>query len=251
MCRPQAITTRSLQLPLASFLSGIDNACMDNETGALRVVTSGRGEVTRNQILDACEILFARSGYLGTSLRDIAAQAGVRMGVVHYHFGNKHLIMDAAVDRKLDLLRQTIADSFDAVKSSGAPLDIEGAITAFIRPFLHAVSDTNSSLKNYIVMTSHLMSGYRLPELRPVLAKLSIVSHVLIDHLRPLAPEATEEALLSGVYFVEAALIFIVQDPGFLDDISGGHHSVQRLKDLNRRALQFFHGGLERVLSGP
>jgi hypothetical protein len=81
------------------------------------------------------------------------------------------------------------------------------------------------------------------------LAKLSIVSQILIDHLRILSPGASDEALLAGVYFVEAALIFIVQDPGFLDDISGGHHSVFRLEDLTRRALQFFHGGLESVLN--
>lgn len=224
---------------------------MDKNVSVTPPARARKGDATRNQILDACEILFARSGYIGTSLRDIAGEAGVRMGVVHYHFGNKHLIMDAAVERKLDLLRRTIADSFEVAKRGAEPLDTKGAITAFISPFLQAASDKDGALQNYIVMTSHLMSGYRLPELRPVLAKLSIVSQILIDHLRELAPDASDEALLAGVYFVEAALIFIVQDPGFLDDISGGHHSVFRLDDLTRRALQFFHGGLESVLNGP
>ncbi|KQM18433.1 transcriptional regulator [Novosphingobium sp. Leaf2] len=210
-----------------------------------------KGDVTRNQILDACEILFARSGYLGTSLRDIAAEAGVRMGVVHYHFGNKHLIMDAAVERKLDLLRRTIVESFDTAKRGGQSLDAKDAITAFISPFLQAVADREGALQNYIVMTSHLMSGYRIPELRPVLSKLSVVSQILIDHLKDAFPGVSDEALLAGVYFVEAALIFIVQDPGFLDDLTGGHHSVFRLDELTRRALQFFHGGLSSVLTSP
>jgi AcrR family transcriptional regulator len=222
---------------------------MDKQASVAAGARVGKGEATRNQILDACEVLFARSGYLGTSLRDIAAQAGVRMGVVHYHFGHKHLIMDAAVERKLDLLRQTIADSFDAHKREGEPMDTRAIMTAFVRPFLHAACTEHGALQNYILMTSHLMSSYRLPELRPVLAKLSVVSQIFIDHLRDLYRDTSEEALLAGVYFVEAALIFIVQDPGFLDDISGGHHSVARLENLTRRALQFFHGGLERVLN--
>lgn len=224
---------------------------MEKQTSSSRGGNAAKGEITRNQILDACESLFAQTGYVGTSLRDIAAKANVRMGVVHYHFGNKHLIMDAAVERKLDLLRQTILNSFDEAERDGHPLDTREIVTAFIRPFLHAASTRGHALQNYIVMTSHLMSYYRLPELRPVLAKLSVVSKILIDKLQVVYPHTPEEALLAGVYFVEAALIFIVQDPGFLDDISGGHHSVARLEGLTRRALQFFHGGLESVLTEP
>lgn len=209
---------------------------------------SVKGKATRNHILDACEILFARNGYLGTSLRDIAAEAGVRMGVVHYHFGNKHLIMDAALERKLGLLRQTIADSYARADAVGRPLTIEETVNAFIHPFLHSVSLPDDPLRNYIVMTSHLMSYYRLPELRPVLAKLSVISSIFIERLRLLYPGTSQESLLAGVYFVEAALIFMVQDPGFLDDISNGHHSAAKLEAITRQALLFFSSGLHGMI---
>jgi len=210
--------------------------------------TTAKGEATRNQVLDASEILFGSNGYLGTSLRDIAEQAGVRMGLVHYHFGNKHEILDAALERKLGLLRSTISASFAQAESkAGGELNLEGMVTAFILPFLHAVSSDGDPLRSYIIMTSHLMSSYRLPELRPILGKLNTISAILIDHLRRNVPNISEGNLLAGVYLIEAALIFMVQDPGFLDDLSRDHHSVARLEDIARPALRFFTSGLESL----
>lgn len=221
--------------------------------GAGRTPKGGtpKGEATRGQILDASEILFARSGYLGTSLRDIAHEAGVRMGLVHYHFGNKHLILDAALERKLALLRSTIEESFarGQARAEEGPgrFGLEEIVAAFILPFLHAASTDGDPLRNYIVMTSHLMSSYRMPELRPILGKLSAVSQILTDQLRIHAPTIPEDNLLAGVYLIEAALIFMVQDPGFLDDLSRDHHSVARLEDMARPALRFFARGLESL----
>ncbi|HUD28773.1 MAG TPA: TetR family transcriptional regulator [Novosphingobium sp.] len=209
--------------------------------------TTAKGEATRNQILDASEILFARSGYLGTSLRDIAHGAGVPMGLVHYHFGAKHLILEAALDRKLGLLRETIAESFAEAEARPADFGLEEIVTAFILPFLHSASREDDPLRNYIVMTSHLMSSYRMPELRPILGKLSVVSGILTERLRAHRPDIPESSLLAGVYLIEAALIFMVQDPGFLDDLSQGHHSVVRLEDIARPALRFFARGLESL----
>jgi AcrR family transcriptional regulator len=212
---------------------------------------TAKGEATRTGILDASEILFARNGYQGTSLRDIAQEAGVRMGLVHYHFGNKHLILEAALDRKLGLLRETIAASFARAEAQPGTFGFEEIVAAFILPFLHAASNEADPLRNYIVMTSHLMSSYRMPELRPILGKLSVVSEMLTDRLRRHRPGIPESNLLAGVYLIEAALIFMVQDPGFLDDLSREHHSVARLEDMARPALRFFSSGLESLAVAP
>jgi AcrR family transcriptional regulator len=205
---------------------------------------SAKGEATRHLILDACEVLFAQSGYLGTSLRDIAAQAGVRMGVVHYHFGNKHLILDAALERKLPVLRARISTSFENAESDGHTFGPQEIVTAFILPFLSASSREEDPLRNYIVMTSHLMSAYRMPELRPSLAKLGVISEMLTDRLRVHLPKIAESDLLAAVYLIEAALIFMVQDPGFLDDLTDGHFSAGNLEGIAHPALRFFTAGL-------
>ncbi|WP_141731582.1 TetR/AcrR family transcriptional regulator [Oligoflexus tunisiensis] len=47
------------------------------------------GEQTRENILTVASKIFARHGYEGTSLRMIAAEAGVTFSVISHHFGDK------------------------------------------------------------------------------------------------------------------------------------------------------------------
>ena len=44
----------------------------------------------RNQILDAAARLFARKGYKGATIREIAHEAGVAEGTIYNYFANKH-----------------------------------------------------------------------------------------------------------------------------------------------------------------
>jgi AcrR family transcriptional regulator len=54
-----------------------------------------RGERTRGTILDAAHRLFITQGYHGTSMRQIAQQAGVALGGLYNHFANKEDVFKA------------------------------------------------------------------------------------------------------------------------------------------------------------
>ncbi len=58
--------------------------------------------VTRAGILAAARRLFGEQGYDGTTIRAIAAAAGVNQGLVHHFFGTKEQIFVAAVDFPVD-----------------------------------------------------------------------------------------------------------------------------------------------------
>ncbi|VWB87120.1 TetR/AcrR family transcriptional regulator [Burkholderia lata] len=58
-----------------------------------------QGEQTREQILDAAVKLFGERGFRGTSLSQIAAQAGVVQSVLHHHFGSKDQLLTATLLR--------------------------------------------------------------------------------------------------------------------------------------------------------
>lgn len=50
------------------------------------------------KILDAAEQCLGRSGYGDTSIRDVAAEAGVSKSLVHYHFKSKeHLFLEVQI----------------------------------------------------------------------------------------------------------------------------------------------------------
>ena len=58
--------------------------------------TSG-GETTRQAIIEASYRLFTEQGYHGTSMRDIAAQAGITAGSIYNHFTDKEQIIQSVI----------------------------------------------------------------------------------------------------------------------------------------------------------
>ena len=61
--------------------------------------TPTRGEVTAGRILDMAEALFARHGYEGTTLRDVAAGVGLRTPSLYNHFSSKAVLYAAVLER--------------------------------------------------------------------------------------------------------------------------------------------------------
>ena len=59
-----------------------------------------RGEDTRLQILDAARDELAGRGAAATTTRSIAERAGVRLSLVHYHYGGKQQLLAAVLDRE-------------------------------------------------------------------------------------------------------------------------------------------------------
>lgn len=62
---------------------------------------------TKVRILEIALELFAQSGYLGTSMSDIAKQLGITKGALYKHYTSKQKILDSIVERmnKMDYER--------------------------------------------------------------------------------------------------------------------------------------------------
>jgi AcrR family transcriptional regulator len=63
--------------------------------------SSAKGLETRERIIDVAVRFIARNGARGTSLGDIAAEAGVSQAGLLYHFGSKEALLNAVLDRHL------------------------------------------------------------------------------------------------------------------------------------------------------
>ncbi|MGO1501330.1 MAG: TetR family transcriptional regulator [Marinobacter sp.] len=61
---------------------------------------------TREQLIDAAEIVFHRKGVAQTSLNNIAQEAGLTRGAFYWHFKNKQEIFKAMLDRQMLPLEQ-------------------------------------------------------------------------------------------------------------------------------------------------
>jgi AcrR family transcriptional regulator len=65
------------------------------------------GQERRQQLLDIGRRLFAERGFEGTSIEEVAAQAGVSKPVVYEHFGGKEGLYAVVVDREVERLLTT------------------------------------------------------------------------------------------------------------------------------------------------
>ena len=52
------------------------------------------------QIIETAEQLFSKNGYDGTTVRDIAVEAGVNIAMISYYFGSKEKLMEAVFDHR-------------------------------------------------------------------------------------------------------------------------------------------------------
>ncbi|WP_256737502.1 TetR/AcrR family transcriptional regulator [Pseudomonas sp. dw_358] len=69
-----------------------------------------KGEMRRAALLDAATQVFARDGYLGASMRDVADIAGITtVGLLH-HFPNKVALLRALLDRRDQRITERFGD---------------------------------------------------------------------------------------------------------------------------------------------
>src|SRR5258705_7819914 len=71
------------------------------------------GKERRQQLLDIGRRLFAERGFEGTSIEEIAAQAGVSKPVVYEHFGGKEGLYAVVVDREVERLLAMVTGLLD------------------------------------------------------------------------------------------------------------------------------------------
>lgn len=205
----------------------------------------GKGEARRDSILDAAEQVFSEKGYYGSSMREVSARSNAALGLISHYFASKEELFRAVVERKLPLLSETIGASV-----GGAGEGAEAVIRAFVEPFLRIGADPGSPLHHYVRLTSHFMSSYRVPELTPTLRRLQPVSRIFSDALRPHLPGLSEDQFWSGVYLIESALIFMTQDSGFLDDLSGRNGAEGAFERRLADTVRFFAAGLRSLVEG-
>ncbi len=120
-----------------------------------------KSDATKAQIMRAAILLFTSRGYEGASVREIAAEAGVNIGLIRYHFGHK-----------ADLYRDTLAHVSEpylaacsvALARAQQQGDAEELIAAWLAaPFTDWPQDAVASGEEVLCFLNRM--GYEQPEL--------------------------------------------------------------------------------------
>jgi TetR/AcrR family transcriptional regulator, cholesterol catabolism regulator len=121
---------------------------------------SGSGQVRRNELLQLAADLFAERGYKGTTVRDIADEAGILSGSLYHHFDSKESMIDAIlsgfVEHMLDRCEGVLGEG-------GSPAQ---TFEGLVHVSLEAMGDSRSAILIYQNETSFLIEQPRFYYLR-------------------------------------------------------------------------------------
>ena len=156
-----------------------------------------RSDARQEQLIDIAIRLFARKGYEGTSLRDIAEEARITKAALYYHFPNKEELYERIVLASM----QSLVDTVSAAMEQGAtPADR-------VRLFMRASADfLDRSRDSWIAGSNAFWSNtdarpravtVRLRDTYERLLRDSIRDAISQGQFRPVDPSMAGRMLLS------------------------------------------------------
>jgi len=195
------------------------------------MVKSSLAEISpRNRILDAAEELFARRGFAGVGMSEIAETVGLSKSSLFHHFHTKAQLYAATVDRILGEVDSTLTRSLAQGGSAAQRLDrwVDSLI------YLLATTPAHSRLLLRSLFEDDELSG-DIPEQqqadRALRRILQQVSNVLRDGMAQ--GEIRAASIPHTLQSLIGIVVFHFASGEFGDDVIGG--SIFAAKEVERR----------------
>jgi len=215
----------------------------ETEAGAVRRKPGrpkgGRSERTRERILDAAEHLFADRGYDGASIRDVAAEAGLQVHSVGYHFGPKESLFDAVVGRRAEIMTRLRRDALkDARTRAGrAAIPVRELVRDYVGPFIKSASHGDPGWRNYAALMGRLANS---PLGTEIIAKhYDETARAYIKELERSLPGAHRDDVVEGFSAMVAAMLGVCAATGRPQRLA--ERSVPRTPEDSFDTLVRFH----------
>ena len=106
---------------------------MDNDDTPSHRRPQQRAIETRTALLDSATAAFSAKGFDGISIRQLEELAGVKRGLVAYHFSDKDQLWRAVVDRLFGELGEAFVARIQALADIAPEEGARGMVRAFVR----------------------------------------------------------------------------------------------------------------------
>lgn len=222
-----------------------------SRTGAVADQRAAGSQSTRERIVDAAEMLFARQGYEGTTTRAIALKAGVPLGLMSYYFGTKGDLYSEVIMRRSTEHAADIAASLQAVAERGDQASIADIVTAFVMPVVRRALDGGPGWAAYVKLLSLAANtpGSE-PHTKTFAREYARVVEDFVGMLRGKMPGAAEEDVYWAFYILNSAFIHILVENGSIDRLSGGRCRASDLETAAKKLALMFDAGIARLAKG-
>lgn len=198
----------------------------------------------RDRILDVAEELFAKHGFDGVTMRQIASGAGVDVALASYHFGKKRDVFDAVFMRRADMLNSTRREVLHT--NCGKEQTLEQIIEAFLLPLKLAQETGDPGWRNYLALLAHIMaSPIWSREMMPKIFDKLVLE--FIEALRTALPGARDEDIYWSYHYMSGAMALTLAQTGRIDTLSGGKCLSTDFEAAYEHMVPFMAAGFRAV----
>lgn len=178
---------------------------------------------TRQIILETAEDLFAERGFGSVPLREIARAAGVHVGSVTYHFGDKLGLLEAIYTthtkpmnaRRLELIGEAMRISDDDQR-------LMAVLRAYLLPaFVSSHGEAGGGAR--FTRMRAVLSAEGNPEAREIIARaFDATTRAFIDAVADCLPGADRDAIVWRSQFLLGSLYYTLINPERITRLSDG-----------------------------
>jgi len=207
---------------------------------------SKRAVETHRKVLDAAEKLFAHKGFDGTSVRDIAAEAGVTNALVNFHGGPKEKLFETIVARRAEELSALRNARLEAILAEGNP-DLRQVLEAFVQPYLGMASGTDPQWLSYARLVAMVSADARWSALTARYFDPTALRFA--GALAGCLPDVPKREVAAGFVFTVSAMLSLCTAQWRVDALAGQAPVAALDPGLQEVLVRFCEAGL-RALPG-
>lgn len=202
---------------------------------------------TRERILDAAERVFAYKGYDGTALRDIAAEADVKLANIAHHFGPKESLFEKVIERRATVMGELRLNALDRYRRDARsdPIPLELLIEGYVWPFIERSSRHGEGWKNYAQLIARLANSLRWG---PTISRnYDSVAERYVQELIRTLPHASAAAIYNCFHFMVGTMLVACAESGRIERLSNGKVRSRDLEKMFDDMLPFLKGGFMAI----
>lgn len=203
---------------------------------------------TAERILDAAEEAFAAQGYHASSLRSITNNAGANLAAVNYHFGNKHKLLQAVIQRRLQPLNATRRHELQRIllqaTEQGQAPSVEGILRSLVEPTLRFQEQEPGS-KAFLTLISRSMATADEEVRRLFLEQVHPLMQDFHQALCQALPHLDSNCVFYRLYFAVGAMHHTMCLEKLGSHLASQSLQAQSTEQLLEYLLSFLVGGMQ------
>ena len=214
---------------------------------AERATRSQRAD-PRERILDVAQTLFATAGYAGTTTRDIARRARIKLGQLHYYFASKRALFEAVVSRLgrtvTERRRLLLAEAKRQWPKGDIPVEV--LVEALVRSLL--LDEPNGRKGSRLGAATQLHARLQTdPDETASAVRAAIYDETTLSYVDAFCralPGLPPAVIWWRIHFMMGAYVWTMLGPGRLAMISRGRADPGDLDIAVREIVPFLCAGL-------